>query len=174
MGNDGTPGKDLPVPDAEYCTPTRWWEADVALARCNGTDFSYSRLWLVPLDGTAPTPLTAKNDGSQAPDIADLDAWQLSEGTFVQAAGGCGFVYLAKLEPDGTTTPVSVPDVDDDHSVRVLGVADGNLALQATLSCGSGETLVDYDPASGTSTVLLGGDTNGGGVVDALPYPDPH
>jgi TolB protein len=173
MGNDGTPGEELPVPEASSCTPTRWWETDVALARCYGTDFSYSQLWLVPIDGTAPTPLTGKNDGTQGQDMGDLNAWQLPEGTFVQAAGGCGFVYLAKLNSaDGTTTPVSVPDVDDGHSVQVLGVADDHLQLQATLSCGSGESLVDYDPASGTSTVLLGEDVNGGGVVDAVPYPD--
>jgi hypothetical protein len=138
-----------------------------------GPDFSYSRLWLVPTDGSAPTPLTGKNDGTQGQDLADLNAWQLPAGTFVQAAGGCGFVYLAKLNSaDGTTTPVSVPDVEDDHSVHVLGVADGQLQLQATLSCGSGESLLNYDPASGTSTVLLGEDVNGGGVVDAIPYPD--
>ena len=173
MGNDGTPGARLPVPDADNCYPLRWWEADIALARCNGTDFSYSRLWLVPLDGAAPTPLTFKNDGTQGQDLADLNAWQLPEGTFVQAAGGCGHVYLAKLnEADGTTTPVSVPEVEEQRSVRVLGVADGQLQLQATLSCGSGESLLGYNPASGTSTVLLGGDIKGGGVVDAVTYPD--
>ncbi len=127
----------------------------------------------MPLDGAAPTPLTFKNDGTQGEDLGDLNAWQLPEGTFVQAAGGCGYVYLAKLnEADGTTTPVSVPDVEEQHSVRVLGVADGQLQLQATLSCGSGESLLGYNPASGTSTVLLGGDVNGGGVVDAVTYPD--
>ena len=97
MGNDGTPVKQLPVPDASNCYPLRWWETDVALARCYGPDFSYSRLWRVPLDGSAPTPLTLKNDGTQGQDLGDLNAWQLPEGTFVQAAGGCGFVYLAKL-----------------------------------------------------------------------------
>jgi TolB protein len=172
MGNDGTLGTQLPVPEASNCTPVRWWETDVALTRCHGPDFSYSRLWLVPIDGTSPTPLTPKNDGQQGQDLGALNAWQLPQGTFVQAAGGCGFVYLAKLNSaDGTTSPVSVPQVDDQHSVRVLGVADGQLQLQATLSCGSGESLVDYDPESGTSTVLLGGEVNGGGVVDAVAYP---
>lgn len=172
MGNDGTPGKMLPIPDASHCSPTRWWDAGVAVARCDGTDFSYSRLWLVPVDGSAPTPLTAENNGSQGPSVADLDAWKLPQGTFIQAAGGCGMVFLGKLnEADGTTTAVDVPKVEKHRSVRVLGVADGQLQLQATLSCGSGETLVDYDPASGTSTVRLGGETNGGGVVEAVAYP---
>jgi TolB protein len=30
---------------------------------------------------------------------------------------------------------------------------------------------LDYDPAAGTSTVLLGPSVNGGGVIAALPYP---
>lgn len=173
MGNNGTPGDQLSIPNTSDCTPVRWWEKDVALTRCYGAEFSSSRLWLVPIDGTAPRPLTAENDGTVGPDLADLNAWQLPAGTFVQAAGGCGYIYLAKLNStDGTTTPVSVPDVEEEHSIRVLGVTDGRLQLQATQACGSGDSLLDYDPASGTSTVLLGGDVNGGGVVDAVAYPD--
>jgi len=39
-----------------------------------------------------------------------------------QATGGCGYQFLAKLNAaDGTTTKVSVPEVDEHHSVRVLG-----------------------------------------------------
>ena len=37
-------------------------------------------------------------------------------------------------------------------------------------SCGTGQSLFDYDPAAGTSTVLLGPPVNGGGVISALPY----
>ena len=48
---------------------------------------------------------------------------------------------------------------------------DRGLELQASLSCGDGEALLDYDPAAGTSTVLLGPTVNGGGVVDAMVYP---
>jgi hypothetical protein len=46
--------------------------------------------------------------------------------------------------------------VDEHKSVDVLGVYHGHLELQASLSCGDGEALVDYDPTAGTSTVLLG------------------
>ena len=31
--------------------------------------------------------------------------------------------------------------------------------------------LLDYDPAAGTSTVLLGPTVNGGSIVDAMVYP---
>jgi len=46
-----------------------------------------------------------------------------------------------------------------------------HLELQASLSCGDGEALLDYDPTAGTSTVLLGPTVNGGSIVDALVYP---
>ncbi|OBF08003.1 hypothetical protein A5730_09615 [Mycobacterium sp. ACS4054] len=168
MGNDGVAGKALPIAGQKDCTPLRWWDADstVALARCDGTA---SRLWLVPIDGGTPTALTAPTNG-KGPDYGDLNAWQLPAGTFVQAAGACGVVYLAKLNGDGTTAPVSVPAVKS-GSVVVVGVHDGDINLQARAGCGSGQSLIDYNPAAGTSTVLLGPTVNGGGVISALPYP---
>ena len=64
-----------------------------------------------------------------------------------------------------------MPKVDEHESVDVLGVYQGHLQLQASLSCGDGEALVDYDPAAGKSEVLLGPTVNDGGVIKALPYP---
>ncbi len=90
----------------------------------------------------------------------------------MQALGGCGYRFLAKLDDASRTlTKVSVPNVDEHKSVDVLGVYHGHLEPQASLSCGDGEALVDYDPTAGTSTVLLGPTVNGGGVRKALPYP---
>ena len=63
----------------------------------------------------------------------------------MQATGACGYRYLATLNADGTTTPVSVPNVDEDSSVVVLGANGGHLNLQATVSCGTGQSLLDYD-----------------------------
>lgn len=169
MGNDGLAGKALPVAGEKDCTPMRWWNPDstVALARCDGS--VGSRLWLVPVDGGTPTALTAPING-KGPDYGDLNAWQLPAGTFVQAAGACGVIYLAKLNDDGTTTPVSVAGVKG-RSVVVVGVNGGDLNLQGRAGCGSGQSLIDYNPAAGTSTVLLGPAVNGGGVISALPYP---
>jgi len=90
---------------------------------------------------------------------------------FVQALGACGVIYLAKLNPDGTTSKITVPDAEG--SVGVAGVgADGNhLNLQARVSCGPGQSLLDYDPATNTSTVLVGPPINGGGVANVVAYP---
>ena len=69
----------------------------------------------VPRSLTAPT--NGQNSGQ---DLGDVNAWQLPAGTFVQALGACGLIYLAKLNDDGTTTPVSVPEVDERKSVEVM------------------------------------------------------
>jgi TolB protein len=55
--------------------------------------------------------------------------------------------------------------------VLVRGVSADKLVLQATMACGSGVSLLTYDPAANTTTVLLGPPVNGGGVTDAVPYP---
>ena len=170
MGNDGAAGKAVPIAGQKNCTPMRWWDAGstIALTRCGSS--GRSQLWLVPIDGGTPTALTAPNDGHQGPDYGDLNAWQVPAGTYVQAEGACGVIYLAKLNGDGTTSRVSVPEAKS-GSVVVLGVNGGDLDLQARAGCGSGQALIDYNPAAGTSTVLLGAPVNGGGVISAVPYP---
>jgi hypothetical protein len=173
MGNDGTVGSTLSIPGQTDCRPLRWWDGKLGttvLAKCDGTGGT-SRLWMVPIDGATPTALTAPINGHNGPDYGDADAWQLPAGTFVQDFGACGVLYLAKLNADGTTTPVTVPDMDKGHSIVVVGVNGGHLDLRATLACGTGQSLLDYDPAANTSTVLLGPPVNGGGVIEAVPYP---
>ena len=151
----------------------RWWDTDstIVVAQCHNPDYSESLLWLVPVDGAAPTALTAPS-GEQDTIEGAVNAWQLPAGTFVQALGACGHAFLAKLDGvGGTLSPVSVPNVDSHKSVVVLGTNGDNLMLQATVSCGTGEALLDYNPAAGTSTVLLGPSVNGGGVIEAVAYP---
>ncbi len=63
-----------------------------------------------------------------------------------------------------------MPDVGDGKSIQVIGVDGAGLDLQAQAACGGGQSLLRYDPASDTSTVLLGPPVNGGGVMDAVPF----
>jgi TolB protein len=173
MGNDGTVGKALPVAGQTSCTPVRWWDdgAKTVLASCSA-DSQPQRLWLVPVDGTPPTALTAPIIDPSSHDTGDIDAWPLPAGTYVQYLGGCGAIHLGKLNADGTVSKVSVPNVDPGHSIYVIGVHGGNLDLQAMVAgCGPAQSLLDYDPAAGTATVLLGPPLNGGSVIEALPYP---
>jgi TolB protein len=170
MGNDGVAGNALPIAGQKDCTPMRWWDtgATIAVTRCDASPGT--QLWLVPIDGGTPTALTAPNNGHHGPDYGDLNAWQLPAGTYVQAAGACGVIFLATLNGDGTTSPVSVPEVKG-GSVGVVGVNGGDIYLQARAGCGGGKSLVDYNPSANKSTVLLGPPVNGGGVINAVPYP---
>ncbi len=173
MGNDGTVGKALPVAGRTGCSPVRWWDngAKTVLASCDAAH-QPQQLWLVPIDGSAPTALTAPITDPSSPDTGDMDAWQLPAGTYVQYAGGCGAIHLGKLNPNGTVSKVSVPNVDPSHSIYVIGVHGGNLDLKATVAgCGPAQSLLEYDPAAGTTNVLLGPPLNGGAVISAVPYP---
>lgn len=168
VDNDGTPGRTLLVNREQTgCSPLRWWDADATvLAKCgDGT----SQLWLVPIDGSTPTALTAPNDGQTGPDYGDVAAWQLPADTFVQDLGACGVIYLAKLNADGTTTEVQVPDVEA-GTIAVVGVNGDSLRLHAEAACGGGISLVDYNPSTNTTTTLLGSPLNGGGVIDAVAF----
>jgi hypothetical protein len=179
MGEDGTPGKVLPVPGKlTACSPIRWWTATVVLARCtDAVRFSSTgQLWQVPVDGTAPTALTAVNsaqgdDPGFRGDYGDTNAWQLPSGTFLQSIGACGTMFLSRLTPDGHTARVNVPGVSS--SVIVNGVSGDKLVLVAKAGCGPGTSLLTYDPAANTYTTLLGPTVNGGSVAEAIVYPGP-
>jgi hypothetical protein len=176
MGSDGSIVRTLSSPTKGQCDPARWWTPTVILASCEAGRGSGSQLWEIPIDGGAPTALTAVNSGQEddpgfGQDIADRIAWQLPSGTFLQSDGACGTSFLSRLTPDMHTMKVTVPGVAD-KSVIVIGAAADKLVLRAYLGCGGGISVLTYDPAVNTSTVLLGPPVNGGGVTDALLYPD--
>jgi TolB protein len=171
VGNDGTVLAQVLVPAVSECDPMRWWSTDVVLASCIGSNGSAQRLYEVPTTHGAATALTGE---PRPPDAGDMNAWALGSGVYVQDAGGCGYVYLAKLQPGALTTPVAVPGVKQGNSVFVLGATKDQLAIQATLNCGPGESVLWFNAASDTTTIVLGPPVNGGSVSQALTYPDPN
>jgi hypothetical protein len=176
MGNDGVVGRRLPVPgQLTDCRPVRWWTATVILTRCDASaSSSTSQLWRVPLPGGDPVAETAVDTGQQdsgfGNDLGDADAWQLPSGTFLQSQAGCGPGFLSRLTPDMHTTAVTVPGVTDSGHVSVIGATADTLVLRAHMGCGSGISLLTYNPAANTTTVLLGPPVNGGGVQNAILY----
>jgi hypothetical protein len=175
VGNDGAAGRKLPIPGPiNRCSPVRWFTQTVILARCDVSAPSGSQLWQVPLNGGSPTALTAVNSAKEddpgfAGDLGDGNAWQLPSGTFLQSAGACGSMFLSRLTPDGHTTRVPVPGAEG--SVGVVGATADRLVLQARMGCGDGVSLLTFDPAANTASVVLGPPVNGGSAGHALLYP---
>jgi len=174
IGNDGAIVRTLPSPmtNAE-CSPVRWWDAKVILVHCSSD--AGGQLWKMPVDGGTPSALTAVNSGQGddpgfGGDYGDGIAWQLPSGTFLQSAGACGTAFLSRLTPDMHTTRVHIPGVSE--SVIVAGATADKLLILGKVGCGGTTSMLTYDPATNTSTVLLGPPINGGGVSDARLYPD--
>ncbi|MDT5243398.1 MAG: hypothetical protein QOD36_774 [Mycobacterium sp.] len=121
----------------------------------------------------APKPTTVERavaHGVEAP-ITDVPWSEVGPG-WMLAIGGCGYRFLAKLDDVGRTpTKVSVPNVDDHRASTCSASTTATSSSEPRSRAGGGEALVDYDPAAGTSTVLLGPTVNGGGVIDALSHP---
>ena len=174
MGNDGKIIRTLPSPLAKAeCDPVRWWTPTVILANCDSA--RGSQLWKMPVDGGTPTALTAVNSGQGddpgfSGDYGDGVAYELPSGTFLQSAGACGTLHLSRLTPDMHTTNVHVPGVSD--SIELVGATGDKLVLLAKVGCSGTTSLLTYDPAANTSTVLFGPPINGGGVTEARLYPD--
>jgi hypothetical protein len=192
VSSDGAVDRQLtsPMPGAG-CSPVRWWtSATVVLASCTAhpadpyrTSAMPTQLWQVPLDGGTSTAITAANpsDGSDplwGGDFGDSDAWQLPSGTYLQSSRSCGPQFLSRLTPDKHTTAVTVSGADGQPSagaavVGVDGTALDLLAVTKPGCTGRGRqsSLLRYDPAANTSTVLLGPSVNGGTVLGAKSYP---
>jgi hypothetical protein len=171
MGNDGVVARQLLMPaPRSSCIPVRWWTSSVILAACNPPNISSAsvdlatQLWRVPLAGGAPTALTPVDEQS----LGYGNAWQVPSGTFLQDVPGCGGDgLLFRLTADMQTKQVTVPRVDGKSAVFGIGVTADKLVVEASTGCGSrSKSLLIYDPAANTSTVLLDG-----GVKRVMLYP---
>jgi hypothetical protein len=155
-------------PSGQACSPERWWGPTDLVASCQSLSVNSNAepaLWLVPVNGPAPTQLTFP----KAPDYGDVNGWEVGNAIYLQALGPCGTEFLARRLSNGTTKQVTVPKAANDE--RVIGAASGQLALQAVVGCGGGQSLFWFDPTTAKESPLLGPPLNGGGVLAALPYP---
>ena len=145
LDSDGHLIRSLPTP--RPCAPTRWWDATTVLASCSRADGS-TLLYAVPLDGSTPRPVSGDHDGSSL-DLGDLDARKVDGTTYLEAAGPCGYVFLARQHADGTATRVRVPG--SKGNVYLLGRHGRRLVLQTGVSCDGGparDAITHFDPVT--------------------------
>ncbi|HWM99678.1 MAG TPA: hypothetical protein VNO54_21765, partial [Streptosporangiaceae bacterium] len=170
VSNRGPLIKQLPVPGtaANTCGPVRWWDSGTILASCAPPAGAGSRLWLVPVSGARPKALTPPRNPARSPDLGDLDAWQLSSGLYLQAAGPCGVLHIYRQAPGGSIKLITVPHTNGDN--RVLTARGSRLLVQAPTDCTGSVSLLWYDPGTRAEQWLIRAPGKVLGVANAVPF----
>ncbi len=171
----------LAVPDSgspPSCIPVTWWSTDTVLADCEvtGQPPSVSRLWLVPADGSTPTPVTSASGSPSGMGIF-VGAWQAAGAVYANttaftqcpsAASGPGGETVSTVS-GGSLQPISVSGTTNNHTA-VVSALDGRLLLLAETSCPGSSALLWLDPATGATQTLLPALPGGVGVMAAAPF----
>jgi hypothetical protein len=169
VSNGGTLVRKLPVAgtSADTCNPVRWWNATTVLASCAPSDSAVPQLWLVPLGGGRPAALTPRRSFTTG-DLGDLDAWSLTSGLYLQAAGPCAVLQIFKQARNGSIRLVKVPHTEGDNVV--LTASGSRLLVQAPTSCDGSNSLLWYNPGTHAEQWLIRAPSNVIGVVNAVPF----
>lgn len=184
LSNAGGHARKLHVPDSgtpPSCVPITWWNDDTVLATCaatNGSAPGASRLWLVPTEGGAPTPLTQPGGGGSGSGD-NVGAWTAAGTVYVnstsatQCAGaptGPGGLAIVPVSQNGSaSSPVSIAGSTGNHDTVVAGVGD-RLQVLAQTSCPGTSSLLWYRPSTGTTQPLLTEPSGQVGVIEAVPF----
>jgi hypothetical protein len=181
--NTGGLIRKLPVPGSgvlHACTPLSWWNSLTLVANCPAPgqpSTTSERLWLVPVNGSTPTPLTP-GSGSPAGVGFNLSASQVGSSWYVtqtsanqcpSAPSGPGGLEIMQLASGGTASTVSVPD-STNYRNTVLAAVGTRMLVLAQTSCPGSYSLLSFDPSSGTSQVLLPAPNGELGVTAAVPF----
>jgi hypothetical protein len=179
VSNTGEPIRDLGAPAGDPCRPLRWWDASTILARCIPADVLaylpgayYGRLWLVPADGSAATPLTALPDEPVfVGDYGFSGAWAWDGGVYANWFGDCGAGAIYRVRPDGSTELFD-PDPAANSVDQIVGVVGEDLLVRRWLACdGSPGSLHLVAPGGGGRDLIVPSITDTWGVMDALVLP---
>jgi hypothetical protein len=173
VSNTGGVIKRLHAPVAvSGCMPTRWWNATTVLATCNAKHGAgESRLWLFPINGSRVRALTAQRNGTTE-DEGDIDAWQLTNGVYLQALGPCGVEFIATQWHNGSAHAVPVPGVPY-PSFHIVTGQGSTLLVQADNGCSAGATLVLFNPHTNKVTWVFHTPKNVFGAESVVPFGRP-
>jgi hypothetical protein len=131
-----------------YCTPVRWWDDTRLLETCG----NHSNLYLVdPATGSADQLTSEHGQG----DYGHLDARYVGRKLYVQAAGGCGYTFVARVA-NGTTRHLRVPGAVG--NVLMIDAVGKDLVLEHAASCDGDRPRSElslFDPVHHEETPLL-------------------
>lgn len=171
VSNAGGVIRSLPVPGTagNTCRPVRWWSSSTVMLACGsaGTSNPATRLWLVPVNGARPTALTPQRSSSSR-DLGDLDAWQISGGTYLQAAGPCGTVQIFRQASNGSISLIS-PAGTTGNDV-IVTVSGSRMLLDAQTGCPGSVSLLWYNPRTKGEQWLMRTPATQTGVMATVPY----
>ncbi len=136
--NEGTYVRSLDTPPG-YCDPIRWWDESTILAGCipqdvlNNSGF-YHVLWLIPLDGSPGSPLTAAPPVNwSVVEFGHADAWRVDGEIVLQWWGDCAARGLQIRQPGGTGDWIPVEPTGA-HWIHAQ--AGNNLVVHSIEGCG--------------------------------------
>lgn len=163
-----------PPAGSTTCQPASMWSPTVLMAKCRD-DQDDTGAYLIPLDGSTPTPLTlaAPPPGT----FGVVDAWAMTGHTLVTLGTGCGPPVVELVGSDGAHPHFSLPRAHGTAGTVVPVDAYGTTVIARTTGargCAGGMTgpsLMTYDIHTHETTVLLGPGLNGGAVLSLLAWP---
>lgn len=171
VSNAGGVIRQLPIPgtDPRYgAYPVRWWNARTILAYSTASGKYIPRLWLVPVSGARPVPLTPQRTSPVLGDFGDVGAWQLPSGLYVQGVAGCGGPNLYRQAANGSITRVAIPHTTG--SAYVATAAGARLLIQAQTGCDGSNSLLWFNPGTHAEQWLLRAPATAYGVTSVVPY----
>jgi len=177
LSNAGGKPHRLHVPDSRSCIPLSWWEERTILADCLVTNLpdDATRLWLVPSNGSAPTPLAAP----VAAGSGRIDgAWRAGSSVYVTSVTSrqCADVpnqpaglSISPIGQAGSASSISITGATNNVNT-IVATAGHRLLVLAQTSCPGTSSLFWFDPPAGTATAVLSAPASQAGVIAAVPY----
>lgn len=171
VSNAGGVLRHLPIPGTDTrigAYPVRWWNARTILAYSTAPGKYYPRLWLVPVSGARPAPLTPQRTGGSQGDYGDVNAWQLPSGLYVQGQASCGGPNIYRQAANGSITWVKVPHTTG--GAYVATAAGARLLVEAQTGCMGSNSLLWFNPGTHAEQWLLRAPATAFGVIGVVPY----
>jgi hypothetical protein len=151
------------------CGPVRWWSGTTLLAYCVGKGpYSTERLWLFPLDGARPTPLTPalRPHGLFS---GYVDAWRIGGRLYLQADNAHDTLSIVQQFRGGSRRTIRIPGPAGVSDCIVTARA-GRLLLQSAIGPGGPSSLFWFSPPTHAVRFVFRTPAGTYGVAGVIPY----